>query len=144
MTATPASLFVRSGVFSCSWLQLASTFCDEWIRQYNYLRKLNISFRNFYLLLLLSQANEAKRQDLFQHIQNDESTNYDAQTLDSATADQAEEQEKGNFPDMDSEADKDEDDDYEMQSAFLEDKDEFPVSSLCLLSSSGILLYHSQ
>ncbi|KAK2551238.1 hypothetical protein P5673_028003 [Acropora cervicornis] len=34
---------------------------------------------------------------------------------------------KGNFPDMDSEADKDEDDDYEMQSAFLEDKDEFPT-----------------
>ena len=91
----------------------------------------------------MSQANEAKRQDLFQHIHNDESTNYDAQTLDSATADQAEEQEKGNFPDMDSEADKDEDDDYEMQSAFLEDKDEFPVSSLCLLSSSGILLYLS-
>ena len=30
MTATPASLFVRSVVFSCSWLQLASTFCDEW------------------------------------------------------------------------------------------------------------------
>ncbi|XP_015771488.1 PREDICTED: midasin-like [Acropora digitifera] len=74
-----------------------------------------------------AEANEAKRQDLFQHIQNDESTNYDAQTLDSATADQAEEQEKGNFPDMDSEADKDEDDDYEMQSAFLEDKDEFPT-----------------
>lgn len=108
------------------------------------MHKLNVSFRNFYpLLLLLSQANEAKRQDLFQHIQNDVSTNYDAQTLDSATADQAEEQEKGNFPDMDSEADKDEDNDYEMQSAFLEDKDEFPVSSLCLLSSSGILLYHS-
>ncbi|KAK2570712.1 Midasin [Acropora cervicornis] len=74
-----------------------------------------------------AEANEAKRQDLFQHIQNDVSTNYDAQTLDSATADQAEEQEKGNFPDMDSEADKDEDDDYEMQSAFLEDKDEFPT-----------------
>ncbi|XP_074625737.1 midasin-like [Acropora palmata] len=74
-----------------------------------------------------AEANEAKRQDLFQHIQNDVSTNYDAQILDSATADQAEEQEKGNFPDMDSEADKDEDDDYEMQSAFLEDKDEFPT-----------------
>lgn len=102
---------------------------------------MNISLPVF--VFFWSQGNEAKKQDLFQHIQNDEPANYDAQTLDSATADQAEEQEKVNFPDTNSEADKDEDDDYEMKSAFLEDKDEFPVSSPCLLSSSGILLCHN-
>ena len=83
------------------------------------------------------QANETRNQDLFQHMKNDDSTNHDAQTLDSATADQAKEQEKVNFPDTNSEGDdrkeEEEEDDYEMKSALLEDKTELPVSACCLL-----------
>ncbi|XP_068697530.1 midasin-like [Montipora foliosa] len=79
-------------------------------------------------------ANETRNQDLFQHMKNDDSTNHDAQTLDSATADQAKEQEKVNFPDTNSEGDdrkeEEEDDDYEMKSTLLEDKLNFLVQSL--------------
>lgn len=55
---------------------------------------------------------------------NDSST-HDAQTLDSATADQAKDQEKANFPDTYSDT---EDDDTEMKTALFDDKEELPVS----------------
>ena len=58
-------------------------------------------------------------------MQSDDSSTHDAQTLDSATADQAKEQEKANFPDTYSGA---EDDDSEMKTAFFDDKEEVPVS----------------
>ena len=58
-------------------------------------------------------------------MQSDDSSTHDAQTLDSATADQAKEQEKANFPDTYSDA---EDDDTEMKTAFFDDKEELPVS----------------
>ena len=58
-------------------------------------------------------------------MQSDDSSTHDAQTFDSATADQAKEQEKANFPDTYSDA---EDDDTEMKTAFFDDKEELPVS----------------
>ena len=58
-------------------------------------------------------------------MQSDDSSTHDAQTRDSATADQAKEQEKANFPDTYSDA---EDDDSEMKTAFFDDKEEVPVS----------------
>ena len=68
-------------------------------------------------------------------MQSDDSSTHDAQTLDSATADQAKEQEKANFPDTYSDT---EDDDTEMKTALFDDKEELPVSvffsilALCL------------
>ena len=67
-------------------------------------------------------------------MQSDDSSTHDAQTLDSATADQAKEQEKANFPDTYSDT---EDDDTEMKTALFDDKEELPVSvffpsSLCV------------
>ena len=58
-------------------------------------------------------------------MQSDDSSTHDAQTLDSATADQAKEQEKANFPDTYSDT---EDDDTEMKTALFDDKEELPVS----------------
>ena len=58
-------------------------------------------------------------------MQSDDSSTHDAQTLDSATADQAKEQEKANFPDTYSDT---EDDDTEMKTALFDDKEEIPVS----------------
>ena len=58
-------------------------------------------------------------------MQSDDSSTHDAQTLDSATADQAKEQEKANFPDTYSDT---EDDDTEMKTALFDDKVELPVS----------------
>ena len=58
-------------------------------------------------------------------MQSDDSSTHDAQTLDSATADQAKDQEKANFPDTYSDT---EDDDTEMKTALLDDKEELPVS----------------
>ena len=71
------------------------------------------------------QTNETGSQDLFQHMQSDDSSTHDAQTLDSATAGQAKEQEKANFPDTYSDT---EDDDTEMKTALFDDKEELPVS----------------
>lgn len=65
-------------------------------------------------------------------MQSDDSSTHDAQTLDSATADQAKEQEKANFPDTYSGA---EDDDSEMKTAFFDDKEEVPVSGFFFPSS---------
>lgn len=67
-------------------------------------------------------------------MQSDDSSTHDAQTLDSATADQSKEQEKANFPDTYSDT---EDDDTEMKTALFDDKEELPVSvffpsSLCV------------
>ena len=58
-------------------------------------------------------------------MQSDDSSTHDGQTLDSATADQAKEQEKANFPDTYSDT---EDDDTEMKTALFDDKEELPVS----------------
>lgn len=58
-------------------------------------------------------------------MQSDDSSTHDAQTLDSATADQSKEQEKANFPDTYSDT---EDDDTEMKTALFDDKEELPVS----------------
>ena len=58
-------------------------------------------------------------------MQSDDSSTHDAQTLDSATADQAKDQEKANFPDTYSDT---EDDDTEMKTALFDDKEEIPVS----------------
>ena len=77
------------------------------------------------MYIFCSQTNETRSQDLFQHMQSDDSSTHDAQTLDSATADQAKEQEKANFPDTYSDT---EDDDTEMKTALFDDKVELPVS----------------
>ena len=57
---------------------------------------------------------------------------HDAQTLDSATADQAHEQEKAAFPEMFSDKE-DEDEDSEMSPAWPEENEEPPVRiiSIC-------------
>ena len=86
------------------------------------------------MYIFRSQTNETRSQDLFQHMQSDDSSTHDAQTLDSATADQAKDQEKANFPDTYSDT---EDDDTEMKTALFDDKEELPVSvffpsSLCV------------
>ena len=78
-----------------------------------------------FVYIFCSQTNETRSQDLFQHMQSDDSSTHDAQTLDSATADQAKDQEKANFPDTYSDT---EDDDTEMKTALLDDKEELPVS----------------
>ena len=72
----------------------------------------------------LFQANETRSQDLFQHIKNDDPSTHDAQTLDSATADQAKEQDKADFPQMQSENEEDE----EMKAALFDENEELPVS----------------
>jgi len=80
---------------------------------------------NSRLFSLLAQANKATSQDLFQHMQNEDPSSHDAQTLDSATADQAKEQEKAHFPDMHSDGEDEEEE--EMKSALLEENDELPT-----------------
>ena len=88
-----------------------------------------------FVYIFCSQTNETRSQDLFQHMQSDDSSTHDAQTLDSATADQAKEQEKANFPDTCSDT---EDDDTEMKTALFDDKEEllvsvfFSILGLCL------------
>jgi len=77
--------------------------------------------------MLLAQANKTTSQDLFQHVQIDDQSSHDAQTLDSATAEQAKEQEKAHFPEMHS-GGEDEEEEEEMKSALLEENDELPVS----------------
>jgi len=64
---------------------------------------------------------------------NEDPSSHDAQTLDSATADQAKEQEKANFPEMHSD-EEDEEEDSEMKFALLEENDELPVSDAILQS----------
>lgn len=70
-------------------------------------------------------------------MQSDDSSTHDAQTLDSATADQAKEQEKANFPDTCSDT---EDDDTEMKTALFDDKEELPVSVFFFFSILGLCL----
>ena len=79
-------------------------------------------------VLCLFQANETRSQDLFQHMKNDDPSTHDAQTLDSATADQAKEQEKANFPQMQSD-NEDDDEDEEMKTPLFDENEELPVSS---------------
>ena len=81
----------------------------------------------------LFQANETKSQDLFQHMRNDDPSSHDAQTLDSATADQAETQDKANFPEMQSDCedeDEDEEADSETATTLLDDNEELSVSTV--------------
>ena len=79
------------------------------------------------LILCIFQASETRSQDLFQHMQNDYQSTHDAQTLDSATADQAKEQEKANFPEMHSD-NEEEEEDTEMKTALFDENEELPVS----------------
>lgn len=95
---------------------------------WNFLQRRELSF-----IFLLAQANKTTSQDLFQHIHNEDPSSHDAQTLDSATADQAKEQEKAHFPEMHSD-EEDEEEDSEMKSALLEENDELPVSDAILQS----------
>lgn len=60
-------------------------------------------------------------------MRNDDPSSHDAQTLDSANADQAKEQEKANFPEMNSDGE-DEEDDSEMKTALFQENEELPVS----------------
>ena len=71
-------------------------------------------------------------------MQSKDSSSHDAQTLDSATADQAKEQEKAHFPEMQSD-EEDEEEDSEMKSALLEENDELPVSDAILQSNMSVL-----
>ena len=82
---------------------------------------------------LLAQANKTTSQDLFQHMQNGDTSTHDAQTLDSATADQAKEQEKAHFPEIHSDGEDEEEE--EMKCALLEENDELPVSDEILQSN---------
>lgn len=66
-------------------------------------------------------------------MQNEDPSSHDAQTLDSATADQAKEQEKANFPEMHSDRE-DEEDDSEMKTALFQEDEELPVSVVILQS----------
>ena len=66
-------------------------------------------------------------------MQNEDPSTHDAQTLDSATADQAKEQEKAHFPEMHS--DGDDEGEEEMKSALLEENDELSVSDAILQSN---------
>ena len=58
-------------------------------------------------------------------MQNDDPSTHDAQTLDSATADQAKEQDKASFPEMHSDNDEE---DSEMKTALFDENEELPVS----------------
>ena len=93
---------------------------------------------NSRLFSLLAQANKTTSQDLFQHVQNEDQSVHDAQTLDSATADQAKEQEKAHFPEMHSD-EEDEEEEEEMKSALLEENDELPVSDAILQSNMSVM-----
>ena len=64
-------------------------------------------------------------------MRNDDPSSYDAQTLDSATADQAEKQDKAKFPDMHSDGE-DKEGDSEMKTTLFEENEELPVSSTIL------------
>ena len=88
---------------------------------------------SFIFTALFSQANKTTSQDLFQHMQNEDPSTHDAQTLDSATADQAKEQEKAHFPEMHS--DGEDEGEEEMKSALLEESDELSVSDAILQSN---------
>ena len=79
----------------------------------------------------LCQGNETKTEDLFQHMRNDDPSSHDAQTLDSATADQAETQDKANFPEMYSDGEDDEGD-SKTETALLYDNEELPVSTIII------------
>jgi len=92
---------------------------------------------NSRLFSLLAQANKATSQDLFQHMQNEDPSSHDAQTLDSATADQAKEQEKAHFPDM--HCDGEDEEEEEMKSTLLEENDELPVSGAILQSNMSVM-----
>lgn len=107
--------------------QQESRQLQEFMR--NSWQRVELSFIFLYLL----QANKTTSQDLFQHIQNEDPASHDAQTLDSATADQGKEQEKANFPEMHSDGE-DEEEDSEMKSALLEEDEELPVSVAILQS----------
>lgn len=61
-------------------------------------------------------------------MRNDDPSSHDAQTLDSATADQAETQDKANFPEMYSDV---EDDEGDSKTA-LYDNEELPVSTIII------------
>ena len=79
----------------------------------------------------LCQVNETRTEDLFQHMRNDDPSSHDAQTLDSATADQAETQDKANFPDMHSDGEDDEGD-SKTETALFYDNEELPVSTIII------------
>ncbi|PFX16223.1 Midasin [Stylophora pistillata] len=82
-----------------------------------------------------AEANETKSQDLFQHMRNDDPSSHDTQTLDSATADQAETQDKANFPEMHSDCeDEDEEADSETATTLLDDNEELPTPDKSQLS----------
>ena len=74
-------------------------------------------------------------------MQNEDPSTHDAQTLDSATADQAKEQEKAHFPEMHSDGDDDGEDEgeEEMKSALLEENDELSVSEAILQSNMSVM-----
>ena len=65
-------------------------------------------------------------------MQNDDPSTHDAQTLDSATADQAKEQEKASFPEMHSDNDEE---DSEMKTALFDENEDLPVSVCFFLVS---------
>ena len=71
-------------------------------------------------------------------MQNEDQSSHDAQTLDSATANQAKEQEKAHFPEMHSNGE-DEEEEEEMKSALLEENDELPVSDATLQSNMSVM-----
>lgn len=64
-------------------------------------------------------------------MRNDDPSSHDAQTLDSATADQAETQDKVNFPEMHSDGEDDEGD-SKTETALLYDNEELPVSTIII------------
>ena len=69
-------------------------------------------------------------------MQNEDPSTHDAQTLDSATADQTKEQEKAHFPEMHS--DGEDEGEEEMESALLEENDELSVSDAILQSNMSV------
>ena len=73
-------------------------------------------------------------------MQSEDQSSHDAQTLDSATGDQAKEQEKAHFPEMHSDREDEEDDEEEeMKSALLEENGELPVSDATLQSNMSVM-----
>ena len=70
-------------------------------------------------------------------MQNEDPSTHDAQTLDSATADQAKEQEKAHLPEMHSDAEDEEE--KEMKSALLEENNELSVSDAILQLNLSVM-----
>ena len=70
-------------------------------------------------------------------MQNEDPSTHDAQTLDSATADQAKEQEEAHFPEMHSDAEDEEE--KEMKSALLGENDELSVSDAILQLNMSVM-----